>query len=177
MTKKELRKHIKWMKLTKIYGDLFSSCAKRKVGAIVISKDNRILATGYNGTPRGYLNCVDGGCERCNNGDIKTGEKLEQCFCIHAEKNAIINAAYNGVSIKNSILYVPLNCCITCAVEVANSGINTIFFEGIYPSSLQSTVKLFATLGIKYYQLDAKAEKVYLYTPYEYLKTQIELEE
>lgn len=175
MTKKELKKHIKWMRLTKIYGDLFSSCATRKVGAIITTKDNRILSTGYNGTSRGMKNCNEGGCLRCNDKDVKTGEKLEHCFCIHAEKNAIINAGYCGVSLKHSTLYVPLNCCITCAVEVANSGIDTIFFEEIYPSSLQETVKLFSIVGIDYYQLDTKEEKLYFYSPYEYLKTLCEL--
>lgn len=72
---------------------------KRRVGCILV-KNNRIIATGYNGTPRGVRNCNEGGCIRCNSG-AKCGDALDQCFCIHAEENALIEAGRYSIQINN----------------------------------------------------------------------------
>ena len=63
---------------------------KRAVGVVIVKK-NRIVSTGYNGTPGGLTNCYEGGCERCNSGEGE-GKGLEACFCVHAEENAILEA-------------------------------------------------------------------------------------
>jgi dCMP deaminase len=81
-----------------------SSCLVKQFGA-VITKNNRIVSTGYNGTPSQFLNCNQGGCERCRNrieGKIKTGEQLEKCLCIHAEASAILQ---NSKECQGSTLY------------------------------------------------------------------------
>ncbi len=74
---------------------LRSNCITRHVGAVIV-KDNRQIATGYNGTPSGIKNCFEGGCDRCIariRGDIKSGESLDRCLCMHAEANAIMRTA------------------------------------------------------------------------------------
>ena len=63
-----------------------SSCVKRQIGALLV-KDGMLVSTGYNGTPRNTKNCNEGGCARCNNANIKSGENLHECICVHAEEN------------------------------------------------------------------------------------------
>jgi len=82
---------------------LRSNCIKRKVAAVLV-KDKRIIATGYNGTPRGVKNCSEGGCPRCHSIEV-SGKGLDECLCSHAEENAIVQSAYHGVNIKDSVLY------------------------------------------------------------------------
>jgi len=102
-----------------------ADCLRRQVGAVIV-KDFRIVSTGYNGTPIGIKNCTEGGCERCflrHQGKLESGEKEESCICIHAEQNAIIQAAYLGVSTKGSTMYITSNPCSTCAKMIINAGI------------------------------------------------------
>ncbi|MFN4212816.1 MAG: deoxycytidylate deaminase [Microgenomates group bacterium] len=102
-----------------------ADCLRRRVGAIVV-KDFRILSTGYNGTPYGIKNCRQGGCQRCllrQRGKLKSGENEESCICLHAEQNAVIQAAYLGVSTKGATLYSTTNPCSTCAKMLINAGI------------------------------------------------------
>jgi len=80
---------------------------KRAVGAVIV-KDKRIISTGYNGTPIGFTNCMDGGCERCNS-NAKMGTNLDQCLCIHAEENAVIECG--RVKALGSTLYVTTFPC------------------------------------------------------------------
>jgi len=101
------------------------NCTRRKVGTIVV-KDHRIISTGYNGTPHGIKNCCDGGCIRCkkrDNGEIDWFEYEESCVCIHAEQNAIIQAAYLGASTKGATIYATANPCSSCAKMLINAGI------------------------------------------------------
>ncbi|MCM8775286.1 MAG: dephospho-CoA kinase, partial [Candidatus Omnitrophica bacterium] len=100
---------------------LRSSCIKRKVAAVIV-KDKRIIATGYNGTPRGVKNCNEGGCPRCNSIDT-SGKDLDECLCSHAEENAIVQSAYHGVSIKDSVLYTTYSPCLICTKMIINAGI------------------------------------------------------
>lgn len=100
---------------------LRSSCVRRQVGAVIV-KDNRLLATGYNGTPRGIANCNDGGCPRCNSG-APSGTGLEDCICIHAEQNAILQAARYGIRIEGADMYCTLFPCKDCAKLMINAGI------------------------------------------------------
>jgi dCMP deaminase len=102
-----------------------ADCTRRRVGSIIV-KDNRIIATGYNGTPHKIKNCSEGGCKRClrrDKGEIKGYEYEESCVCIHAEQNAIIQAAYHGASTKGATLYSTTNPCSSCAKILANAGI------------------------------------------------------
>lgn len=111
-----------------------SSCVRRQVGAIIVG-EKRILATGYNDTPRGLKNCGEGGCARCAS-KAPSGTGLDTCLCIHAEQNAIVNAAYHGVSIKDSIIYCTHQPCLTCAKLIINAGIKKIIFAEPYPSEV-----------------------------------------
>lgn len=102
-----------------------ADCLRRQVGAVIV-KDFRILATGYNGTPHRIKNCSEGGCQRCllrHKGKLKRGEDEESCICLHAEQNAIIQAAYLGISTKDATLYSTSNPCSTCAKMIINAGI------------------------------------------------------
>ncbi len=115
---------------------LRSNCMKRKVAAVLV-KDKRIISTGYNGTPRGVINCSDGGCPRCNNIDI-SGKSLEECLCSHAEENAIVQSAYHGVNIKDSVLYTTFSPCLTCTKMIINAGIREVIYNVEYPLSQTS---------------------------------------
>lgn len=105
-----------------------ADCLRRRVGAVIV-KDYRILATGYNGTPHEIKNCSQGGCDRClkrERKEIDWYEYEESCICIHAEQNAIIQAAYLGVSTKNATLYCTTNPCSSCAKMLINAGIKRV---------------------------------------------------
>jgi dCMP deaminase len=102
-----------------------ADCTRRQVGSIIV-KDFRIISTGYNGTPHKIKNCSEGGCLRClrrDKGEIKGFEYEESCVCIHAEQNAIIQAAYQGSSTKGATLYSTANPCSSCAKMLINAGI------------------------------------------------------
>ena len=102
-----------------------ADCTRRQVGSLIV-RDFRIISTGYNGTPHKIKNCSEGGCLRClrrDKGEIKGYEYEESCVCIHAEQNAIIQAAYHGSSTKGSTLYTTTNPCSSCAKILANAGI------------------------------------------------------
>jgi dCMP deaminase len=108
-----------------------SNCIKRKVAAIVI-KDKRIISTGYNGTPRGTKNCNEGGCARCNS-YATGGTKLDECTCSHGEENAIVQASYHGISLKDAIIYTTFSPCLTCSKMIINSGITEVVYNVDYP--------------------------------------------
>ena len=111
-----------------------STCLRRKVGAIIV-KDKRILTTGYNGAPRGLPHCLEIGCLR-EEKKIASGERQELCRGLHAEQNAIVQAALYGISIQGSILYCTNQPCITCAKMIINSGITKIIYKEEYPDKL-----------------------------------------
>ena len=107
-----------------------SNCCRRKVGAVIV-KDNHIVSTGYNGTPYHTTNCFDGGCPRCSS-EHKTGEKLDECLCVHAEQNAICQAARLGNAIDGSYIYITCSPCLTCLKLLINSGIRRVIFSELY---------------------------------------------
>lgn len=111
-----------------------STCIRRQVGALIV-KDKRILATGYNGAPTGCRHCIDIGCMR-QEMNIPSGQRHELCRAIHAEQNAIIQAAYSGTSVKDGTLYVTHQPCVLCAKMVINAGIRKVVFRGEYPDEL-----------------------------------------
>ena len=91
-----------FMEIAKVVA-LRSNCSRRHVAAVIV-KDKRIISTGYNGTPRGIKNCNEGGCPRCS-GHAPSGTGLEECICSHGEENAIVQAAYHGICVKDATLY------------------------------------------------------------------------
>lgn len=111
-----------------------STCLRRQVGAILV-KDKHILATGYNGAPTGLPHCEEVGCLRERLG-IPSGERAELCRGLHAEQNAIIQAAVHGVQIRGSTLYSTTQPCILCAKMLINAGVVRIVYQGTYPDEL-----------------------------------------
>ncbi len=125
---------------------LRSNCMKRRVAAVIV-KDKRIIATGYNGTPRGVKNCSEGGCPRCNSLG-PSGANLGECLCSHAEENAITQSAYHGVNIKDTVLYTTFSPCLICTKMIINSGIREVVYDAHYPLA-GTAVKLLREAGVK----------------------------
>ncbi len=108
-----------------------STCCRAKVGAVIV-RDKNILATGYNGAPAGLPHCTEVGC-LIYESKTPTGEIEENCYrTIHAEINAIAQAAKNGVSIRNADIYVTHTPCIHCFKVLINTGIRRIYYEKEY---------------------------------------------
>jgi len=106
-----------------------SNCIKQKVGAIVV-KNNRILSTGYNGTPSKIENCIDGECPRCNSDEISQGEQLDKCFCIHAEENALLEI---GKTLSDqATLYSTVYPCLLCSKLMIQCGISKVIYDRDY---------------------------------------------
>jgi dCMP deaminase len=121
-----------------------STCLRRQVGAVLV-RDRRILATGYNGSPRGVAHCLDIGCLRDQLG-IPSGERQELCRAIHAEQNAIIQAAVHGVAIEGATCYTTLQPCVLCAKMLINCGVREIHYAEGYPDELSR--EMFAEAGV-----------------------------
>lgn len=111
-----------------------TTCLRRAVGAIIV-KDKRILSTGYNGAPANVRHCLEVGCMR-EELNVESGQRHELCRGIHAEQNAIIQAAYHGVSVKGASLYCTNQPCSICAKMIINAGIVTIYYESGYADEL-----------------------------------------
>ena len=122
-----------------------STCLRRKVGAVAV-RDNRILATGYNGAASGAPHCLDEGCLREELG-IPSGERHELCRAIHAEMNVIIQASLHGVSLKGAELYCTHKPCFICAKMLVNAGIKTIIVHQAYPD--ENTDTLFSMAHVR----------------------------
>jgi dCMP deaminase len=122
-----------------------SSCLRRAVGAVLV-KDRRMLATGYNGVPSGMTHCDVAGClrERMN---VPSGERHELCRALHAEQNAIIQAATLAQSIEGASIYITNQPCVICAKMIINAGIKRIVVREGYPDKL--AVDLLAEAGLK----------------------------
>ncbi len=110
----------------------------------MIVKDKRILSTGYNGAPRNMAHCLDIGCIRQQN-NIESGTRHEKCRAVHAEQNAIIQAAVHGIAIKGAVYYVTHQPCVLCAKILINAGIKKIVFQGEYPDPM--SLALFEEAG------------------------------
>ncbi len=123
-----------------------SNCMKRKIAAIIV-KDKRIVSTGYNGTPRGTKNCNEGGCPRCNS-FAKSGSRLDECYCAHGEENAIVQAAYHGISVKGGVIYSTFVPCLYCTRMIINAGITEVIYNAEYPIT-EAPENLFRQAGIK----------------------------
>lgn len=111
-----------------------STCIRRSVGAVIV-KDKRILSTGYNGAPKGVPHCTEETCLR-NKYNVPSGQKHELCRGLHAEQNAIIQAACHGVSIDGAVIFVTHQPCIICTKMLINSGIHTFYYKNAYNDEL-----------------------------------------
>ena len=111
-----------------------TTCLRRAVGAVIV-KDKRILSTGYNGAPSGIRHCTEVGCLR-EQLKVESGMRHELCRGIHAEQNAIIQAAYHGVSVKGASLFCTNQPCSICAKMIVNAGIVAIFYRSVYADEL-----------------------------------------
>lgn len=128
-----------------------STCLRRQVGAVIV-KDKRMLTTGYNGAPSGMRHCLElGGCLR-EQMNIPSGERHELCRALHAEQNAIIQAAYHGISINGGTMYVTLQPCSLCAKMIVNAGIVKIVFKGSYPDELSMSILEEAGIELVHYK-------------------------
>lgn len=131
----------------------WSSCFQenRHVGAIIV-KNKRIIATGYNGAPQGIKSCADKGvCLRKEQG-IESGTRQELCYAVHAEQNAIIQAARVGCSVEGCTLYCTHQPCVICAKIIINSGISRVVYKEGYPDDF--SMRLFKEAGVKIEKYD-----------------------
>ncbi len=122
-----------------------STCLRRQVGAIIV-KERHIIATGYNGAPSCLPHCAETGCMR-ENMLIPSGQRHELCRGLHAEQNAVIQAAVHGVSIAGGTLYSTTQPCVLCSKILINAGIKRIVFIGPYPDEL--AISLLNAAGIE----------------------------
>lgn len=130
-----------------------STCLRRRVGAVAV-KDNRILATGYNGSPSGLAHCSETGCLRQLRG-VPSGERHEICRGLHAEQNVIIQAAMHGINIANAELYCTNYPCVLCAKMLINCKIKQFYYADYYPDELSSN--MLEEAGIKGIHLKMEA--------------------
>ena len=126
-----------------------TTCMRRAVGAVIV-KDKRILSTGYNGAPSGITHCRETGCLR-EQLKVPSGERHELCRGIHAEQNAIIQAAYHGVSIKGATLFCTHMPCSICAKMIINAGISRIYYLAGYADDM--SLAMFEEGGVKICQI------------------------
>ena len=125
----------------------WASCyqEERKIGAVIV-KDKRVMTTGYNGAPAGVKTCVERGeCLRKRLG-IPSGTRHEMCYAVHAEQNAIIQAAKLGVNIDGSTLYCTHQPCILCAKMIVNAGIVRVVYHSGYPDDF--ALDIFKEAGV-----------------------------
>ena len=120
-----------------------STCHRAQVGAIIV-KDKRILTTGYNGAPRGLPHCLDAGCEIVDGHCIRT---------LHAEQNAIIQAALHGVSLEGGTIYTTHQPCHTCAKMIINAGLLRVVYAGHYPDDLAMKYLKIACVQVDHFDL------------------------
>lgn len=130
--------HKRFMELTEHIAT-WSSCLRRQVGAVIV-KDKRIMTTGYNGAPMGVKTCVDRGSCLRDELKIASGTHAETCYAAHAEQNAIIQAAREGISLKGCVLYCTHQPCVVCAKMIINAGIKEVIFKEGYPDEFSKEI-------------------------------------
>lgn len=108
-----------------------ANCRGSKIGAVLV-RENRVISTGYNGTPSGFKNCSDGGCVRCASDDFEPGTGLDRCICVHTEQNALLTAAKFGNRVDGSTLYTTLSPCFGCLKEALQAGVRKIVYGELY---------------------------------------------
>ncbi|MBI5968953.1 MAG: cytidine/deoxycytidylate deaminase family protein [Deltaproteobacteria bacterium] len=124
-----------------------ATCLRRQVGAILVM-EKRILATGYNGAPSGLAHCLDIGCLR-ERDQVPSGERHELCRGLHAEQNAIIQAAFHGIRIQGATLYCTNLPCVICTKMIINAGIKEIIYDSGYADELAQQMLMEARIPIR----------------------------
>ena len=105
-----------------------ANCIGNRVGAVLVRED-RIIATGYNGTPQHMPNCDEGGCERCANRDkYPSSMGYDVCVCVHAEQNALLTAARFGIAVDGAVLYTTMRPCFNCAKELLQARVHAVYY-------------------------------------------------
>jgi dCMP deaminase len=106
-----------------------ADCRGQKVGAVIVFED-RIISTGYNGTPEKMVNCSDGGCVRCENRgkEYPSGSAYDLCICVHAEQNAILSAARFGISVQGATMYTTTQPCFGCLKEMLQAKVSQVYY-------------------------------------------------
>jgi dCMP deaminase len=161
-----------------------ANCKGSEVGAVLV-RGNRVISTGYNGTPAGFQNCLDGGCLRCeerakrdedsnyesSHPETMEGKALDICFCVHAEQNTLLNAARHGIAVEHAVLYSTHQPCFSCLKESVQAGIQRIVFlvpwfgakgEGLQAQYRQLTEELSPVKGgSAFHELDRAAYEEY----------------
>lgn len=140
--------------------EIGADCKGSSIGAVVVL-ENRVVSTGYNGTPDGFTNCLEGGCVRCNDSQLKkdgfpelmtdqghtSGKALDMCICVHAEQNAFLSAARTGVVLQGGTLYTTLSPCFSCLKESLQIGIQRIvYLEKYHPYENESLERQYQDL-------------------------------
>jgi len=148
--------HTYFMNMAKL-ASTRSTCLRRKVGAIIV-KNNQIISTGYNGSPKRISHCADTGClrEKLN---IPSGERHELCRGVHAEQNAVIQAAIYGISLQGASVYCTNQPCVICSKMIINAEISNIYIEEEYPDQLAQ--EMLQEAGIEMYKItDNQIKKI-----------------
>lgn len=133
-----------------------STCLRRQIGAVIV-KDKRIVTTGYNGAPSGLPHCLELGCLR-DEREIASGTQQEVCRALHAEQNAIIQAALYGISTTGAALYCTHQPCSLCAKAIINAGIKKVVYKGDYPD--QFALDMFNQAEVELVRLIREPEEV-----------------
>lgn len=133
-----------------------TTCLRRAVGAVVV-KDRRILSTGYNGVPSGIPHCAETGCLR-EKLHVPSGQRHELCRGLHAEQNAIIQAARYGIDISGASIYVTAQPCVVCAKMLINAGIKEVIYKDPYPDKLSQELIGQSDMKMRVYE-DESPEK------------------
>jgi dCMP deaminase len=127
-----------------------ANCLGRRVGAIIVKKD-RIISTGYNGTPEGWPNCMDGGCLRCKNRETyKSSVGYDVCICVHAEQNALITAARFGNAVEDSVIYSTLRPCFDCTKAALQAKVDSIRYVHNWEHPLEDLREQYEQLQKKF---------------------------
>ena len=129
-----------------------STCLRRKVGAVIV-KDSHVLSTGYNGSPRGVSHCEEKGCLRVLM-NVPSGTRHELCRGVHAEQNAVTQAAYFGTSVKDATIYTTTFPCSLCAKILINSGITEVIYDEGYMDELSKDILAESPIKIRKYVPD-----------------------
>jgi dCMP deaminase len=129
-----------------------STCLRRKVGAVIV-KEKRVLSTGYNGAPKGTAHCEQTGCIR-EQLNVPSGTRHELCRGVHAEQNAVTQAAYFGVSVNGATIYTTTHPCSLCAKILINAGIKEIVYSEGYADELSKELLDEADLSIRQFKIE-----------------------
>lgn len=147
---------VRFMEMVQLVAS-WSSCFRenRKVGAVIV-RDKRVLTTGYNGAPSNIPSCVEKGeCLR-DKQEIPSGKMQELCFAIHAEQNAIIQAAKFGLSIEGCTLYCSHQPCVICSKMIVNAGIKRVVYKESYPDEFAVEILRLGGISLEHYTEDVE---------------------